>query len=51
MALKPGASTTLSMEFVMHGNMAGLHDFRVHLSSNDPQEPERVLTVLSNWVQ
>jgi hypothetical protein len=38
------------MQFMMHGDMGGMHDFRVHLSSNDPALPERTLTVLSNWV-
>jgi hypothetical protein len=51
MALKPGESATLSMDFSMHGDMKGLHDFRVHLPNNDPQQPDRTLTVLSNWVQ
>jgi len=50
MVLLPGESTTLSMQFMMHGNMGGMHDFRVHLPSNDPGKPERTLTVLSNWV-
>ena len=50
MALQPGESTTLSMQFMMHEGMDGMHDFRVHLPSNDPQQPERTLTVLSNWV-
>jgi hypothetical protein len=50
MVLNPGESTRLSMDFMMHGDMGGLHDFRVHVTSNDPQAPEQVLTVLSNWV-
>jgi hypothetical protein len=50
MVLEPGESTTLSMQFMMHGDMGGFHDFRVHLLSNDPQQPDKVLTVLSNWV-
>jgi len=50
MALKPGESTSLSMQFMMHAGMEGFHDFRVHLPSNDPQQPDRTLTVLSNWV-
>ena len=50
MALKPGESTTLSMQLTMHEGMDGMHDFRVHLKSNDPQQPDRTLTVLSNWV-
>jgi hypothetical protein len=51
MALKPGETATISMEFSMHGDMKGLHDFRVHLPSNDPQQPDHTLAVLSNWVQ
>jgi hypothetical protein len=31
MVLKPGQKTTLSMQFMMHGDMGGKHDFRVHL--------------------
>jgi hypothetical protein len=50
MALQPGARTTLSMEFMMHGDMGGLHNFRIHLPTNDPAQPDRTLTVLSNWV-
>jgi hypothetical protein len=48
MTLQPGESTTLSMEFMMHGEMGGRHDFRVHLPSNDPRPT--TLIVLSNWV-
>jgi hypothetical protein len=50
MVLQPGQRTTLSMEFMMHGDMGGTHDFRVHLPTNDPEQPDRTLTVLSNWV-
>jgi hypothetical protein len=49
MVLQPGQSTTLSMSFMMHGDMGGFHDFRVHLPNNDPAWAERTLTVLSNW--
>jgi hypothetical protein len=38
------------MEFMMHGDMAGPHDFRVHVPTNDPDRPDYTLTVLSNWV-
>jgi len=34
----------------MHEGMDGMHDFRVHLPSNDPQQTDHTLTVLSNWV-
>jgi hypothetical protein len=50
MVLKPGERTTLSMEFMMHGDMGGKHNFRVHVPTNDPAQPEQTLTVLSNWV-
>jgi hypothetical protein len=51
MALEPGESTTLSMSFMMHGDMGGLHDFRVHLPTNDPSQPDKTLVVLSNWIE
>ncbi len=50
MVLKPGETTTLSMQFLMHGDMGGPHDFRVHLLTNDPAQSDRTLTVLSDWV-
>lgn len=50
MALNPGETTTVSMQFMMHGDMGGLHDFRLHLETNDPAQPDRTVTVLSNWV-
>jgi hypothetical protein len=50
MVLKPGESTSLSMQFMMHGDMGGPHDFRVHLPSNDPTWEGRTLAVLSDWV-
>lgn len=39
------------MQFMMHGDMGGLHNFRVHILTDDPNQPERLLTVLSNWVE
>ena len=50
MVLPPGGSTTVFMQFMMHGDMGGLHDFRLHLHTNDPAQPEQELVVLSNWV-
>ena len=50
MVLQPGEATTLSMEFMMHGDMGGRHDFRVHLPTNYPAQPDRTLAVISNWV-
>lgn len=51
MVLQPGESTTVSMSFMMHEGMDGPHDFRLHLVTNDPAQPDKVLTVLSNWVK
>jgi hypothetical protein len=34
----------------MHAGMDGQHEFRVHLQTNDPQEPTKLLTIRSNWV-
>jgi hypothetical protein len=34
----------------MHAGMDGQHEFRVHLRTNDPVEPDKQLTILSNWV-
>jgi hypothetical protein len=50
MVLQPGQSTNLSMQFMMHEGMDGKHNFKVHLPSNDPQQPDHTMTVLSNWV-
>ncbi len=51
MVLNPGKKTTVSMSFMMHDGMDGKHDFRVHLPTNDPRQPDKTLQVLSNWVQ
>ncbi len=50
MVLQPGESTRLSMEFMMHGDMGGKHNFKVHIPSNDPKQPDKTVNVLSNWV-
>jgi hypothetical protein len=50
MTLQPGETTTLSMQFLMHGDMGGKHDFRVHLPTNDPTWSDKTLAVISNWV-
>ncbi len=49
MVLQPGQSTKLSMSFMMHEGMAGKHDFRVHIPSNDPTQKDKTLEVLSDW--
>jgi hypothetical protein len=50
MVLDPGERTTVTLWFMMHGDMGGPHDFRVHLPTNDSAWRERTLTVLSDWV-
>jgi hypothetical protein len=51
MVLKPGESATLeSTPFMMHAGMDGPHDFAVHLKTNDPQNPDLIVNVLSNWI-
>ncbi len=50
MVLKPGESTTLeSSVFMMHEGMDGPHNFAVHLKTNDPDQPDMVLNVISDW--
>jgi hypothetical protein len=51
MVLNPGERTRVSMSFMMHGDMGGKHDFRVHLKTNDPANSDRELVVVSNWVE
>lgn len=41
----------MSLSFNMHGNMGGPHEFRVHLRTNDPEQPVKYLTILSNWAE
>ncbi len=50
MVLKPGESTTIeSSPFMMHPGMDGPHDYAVHLKTNDPQDRDLVVDVLSDW--
>jgi hypothetical protein len=50
MALDPGQSTYVETpEFMMHEGMDGPHDFAVHLQTNDPNTPELLVHVLSDW--
>jgi hypothetical protein len=37
------------MEYTMPPGMGGPHEFRVHVLSNDPAEPETVLIAKSDW--
>ena len=50
MTLNPGQTTTLSMSFMMHGDMGGKHLFRVHVKSDDPANRDLTLDVASNWI-
>jgi len=50
MVLKPGESTTVeSSPFMMHAGMDGPHDFALHLKTNDSQNPDLVVQVISDW--
>jgi hypothetical protein len=50
MVLQPGESTYVqSSAFAMREGMGGPHDFAVHLKTNDANQPDLVVHVLSNW--
>jgi hypothetical protein len=50
MAIKPGQSAYVeSPDFMMHEGMDGPHDFAVHLKTNDEQNPDLIVHVLSDW--
>jgi uncharacterized protein DUF1573 len=49
--LRPGEIATVSMRYQMHPGMDGPHDLRIHVRSNDPNNPEIELIALSNWVR
>ena len=51
MVLNPGESTIIHSDvFMMHAGMDGSHNFAVHLKTNDPDSPDMIVNVLSNWV-
>lgn len=50
LTLKPGEGTLVRMDFFMHGDMGGEHNFQLHLPTNDSVEPDKTITILSNWV-
>ncbi len=50
MVLQPGESTVISLQYMMHGDMGGKHDFRLHLRTNDQTQADKVVKILSNWV-
>jgi len=50
MSLNPGESTYVQTpDFMMHEGMDGPHDFAVHLITNDPENSDFVVHVLSDW--
>jgi len=50
MVLKPGESTTIeSSVFMMHPGMDGPHDYAVHLKTNDAQNHDLIVNVVSDW--
>lgn len=51
MVLQPGDSTVISLQYMMHGEMGGKHDFCLHLNTNDKTQPDKEVKILSNWVQ
>jgi hypothetical protein len=48
--LRPGEETSVTLRFMMHEGMDGPHDFRVHVVTNDPANPEQQVAIRSNWV-
>lgn len=49
--VRPGQEATITLRYTMHDMMGGPHEFRVHVLTNDPDQPEILLTALSNWVE
>jgi hypothetical protein len=50
MAIKPGESTNISMEYFMHDAMGGMHNFNLILMTNDPVDPVKTVSIISNWI-
>ncbi len=50
MVLNSGETTTVTVRFMMHGDMGGAHHFRLHLPTNDPAQADVTASVLSNWL-
>ncbi|MBK8030454.1 MAG: DUF1573 domain-containing protein [Chloroflexi bacterium] len=48
--LAPGDEATVSFTFSMHAGMDGPHHFRVHVRTNDPENPDQYVEVYSNWI-
>ena len=50
MLLQPGETTVITFNLMMHGSMGGYHDLRLHIKTNDLNQPDRSITILSNWI-
>lgn len=35
----------------MHGEMGGMHKFALHLPTNDPDTPDEIVSIISNWLE
>jgi hypothetical protein len=49
--LYPGEEATVSMSFMMDLGMTGPHEYLTHIMTNDPQNPDLQVRILSNWVE
>ncbi len=49
--IQPGEESVITLTFTMFDMMGGPHEFRVHVFTNDPTQPEIPLTILSNWIE
>ena len=48
--LYPGDEATVSMSFMMDGEMVGQHEFLAHIMTDDPVEADKQVRILSNWL-
>jgi hypothetical protein len=48
--LNPGDEATVSMSFMMDGDMVGQHEFLAHIMTDDPVQPDKQVRILSNWL-
>jgi hypothetical protein len=49
--IDPGQTAEVRMNFTMHPGMGGEHEFRVHVRTTDPLQPDQEVVVLSNWLE
>jgi hypothetical protein len=50
MLLQPGETTKITFKLMMHGGMGGYHDLRLHIKTNDLNQPDQTITIISNWI-